>query len=709
MSIIKCQYCPIKLSRHALNYQGYTIIACNSSESTKMYEVKEEHGKEAYLPALIHVIWAGGVREVPNEGMVNLARWAYSNPNFKIVLWVDDKVVTQDTHLVNLQELYTERFAEEYLKLAEGEESIQEINSRIEVRSIREHGICNKENDVVDYAIDRLEPNYGLSSDILRYRILYQYGGVYVDITDVTPGDQEKLNFLNSIPYAKFLIVNEEHKLYINHLSQTQNPSELELTSFNLSTHDFSSHQEEENEKFLASSKIGNDSFICTKGNPLMLLMVQETERRLQCKTFNERVMMAYGGFNIKDITLDLSGPNMVKTVIYNSQTGRLLQNKKLTTVGYYKKMSDNSGSYIFSLQSNQYQAVKPPDNVRNTRYWNDVPLDLIRIKTVEDVISQIVKLATYEITKMGVLRLDDHISILTQALTLFRIPPQELPDVYEKFLLAIEQLPLDQVKVAQCISDNPYVLRFYEKNELNSKILLNTTDNNQLSNLLKVWEQCTSFGLFMGTQDFQVEHLRGLQTQRIKETLSPIEICDIFRRIERGVKFITLIQQNKDSYPCYKSLIMNNVNFQNVYFSQVVNKYCIVLDVYSDAFHDSGVNLKNLCQVGRVLLKLTDVDMLPAKLQNIIKLHNAKNINHALRIAASKDDLGHVRYLVKYADIDEQGGQSKRTALHQAAANGHEKVMELLIECGANPSIEDKDKKTADELYHTSGAHKKK
>jgi mannosyltransferase OCH1-like enzyme len=39
----------------------------------------------------------------------------------------------------------------------------------------------------VRYEIDRLRPNYGASSDLLRYLILYSFGGAYFD-SDVAPG-----------------------------------------------------------------------------------------------------------------------------------------------------------------------------------------------------------------------------------------------------------------------------------------------------------------------------------------------------------------------------------------------------------------------------------------------------------------------------------------------------------------------------------------
>lgn len=313
---------------------------------------KLEGEQDKYLPTVIHVIWAGGGTTLFDDGMNNLAKWAYANPNFKIILWVDDKVVPPEMSLADMQELYVKQFTEAYLKLADQEESISEIRTRIDVKSIREDKVCPQEQDAVDYAIDRLDPNYGLSSDLLRYRILHKYGGFYFDVTDVIPGGSKNLNILNSIPYANFGKINEAHKLYVDHLSQTQNPSATDLKTFDLRAWDFTGHTEEENEKFLAQSRVGNDSFLCTKGNPLVQLMIEETERRLLCRTINEKIMMAYGGFNKKDMTLDLSGPNTVKIVVYGSKTGTLTKNKKLKVPGYYKKISAGSAKTIMWILS---------------------------------------------------------------------------------------------------------------------------------------------------------------------------------------------------------------------------------------------------------------------------------------------------------------------------------------------------------------------
>lgn len=100
---------------------------------------------------------------------------------------------------------------------------------------------------------------------------------------------------------------------------------------------------------------------------------------------------------------------------------------------------------------------------------------------------------------------------------------------------------------------------------------------------------------------------------------------------------------------------------------------------------------------------------MLPKKLQHIVRMYQADNINHALRSAAAKGNLEHVKYLAKYADINEQGGKSKKTALHQAALNGHKDIMDCLIKYGADKDLKDIDNKTADQLFTVLTGESKK
>jgi hypothetical protein len=54
----------------------------------------EKSEKTSNLPRLIHTLWAGGIKPLPDVGITILAKWALYNPNFTLMLWVDTKQPT---------------------------------------------------------------------------------------------------------------------------------------------------------------------------------------------------------------------------------------------------------------------------------------------------------------------------------------------------------------------------------------------------------------------------------------------------------------------------------------------------------------------------------------------------------------------------------------------------------------------------------------
>jgi hypothetical protein len=95
-----------------------------------------------HIPKVLHFIWIGP-KEFPMESIENIRSWIAKNPDWKVKFWTDrerplphpkmERCMVQDVH---------------FLKLAS----------------------CYKNSE-----------NYGEKSDLLRYEILYQEGGVYAD------------------------------------------------------------------------------------------------------------------------------------------------------------------------------------------------------------------------------------------------------------------------------------------------------------------------------------------------------------------------------------------------------------------------------------------------------------------------------------------------------------------------------------------------
>ena len=80
------------------------------------------------IPKILHFIWLGS--DIPERYVVNINDWTKKNPNFEIQIWTDGDADSFDM----------------------------------------------KNKELFDTTT-----NFGMKSDILRYEILYQHGGVYLD------------------------------------------------------------------------------------------------------------------------------------------------------------------------------------------------------------------------------------------------------------------------------------------------------------------------------------------------------------------------------------------------------------------------------------------------------------------------------------------------------------------------------------------------
>jgi len=135
---------------------GYSMInidfIINSIElHYKYFHPKMLFGDIPLIPQTIHMIWLKG--DEFNRGYVD--NWANYHPTFTIYLWTDFE------DLENLPDNVI-------------------VQSKDEIKFVLDH--------FIDYEIMiNLYQNTsitGIKSDILRYLILYKYGGIYVDIND---------------------------------------------------------------------------------------------------------------------------------------------------------------------------------------------------------------------------------------------------------------------------------------------------------------------------------------------------------------------------------------------------------------------------------------------------------------------------------------------------------------------------------------------
>ncbi|MFS8564219.1 MAG: hypothetical protein LVR00_07930 [Rhabdochlamydiaceae bacterium] len=108
----------------------------------KNFPLMASPSENVHIPKVLHVIWIGP-KPFPPESVKNIHSWMTHNPHWKVKFWTDRKRTLPHE---NMQECRVQDF--HFLQLAR----------------------CYKYSE-----------NYGEKSDLLRYEILYQEGGVYID------------------------------------------------------------------------------------------------------------------------------------------------------------------------------------------------------------------------------------------------------------------------------------------------------------------------------------------------------------------------------------------------------------------------------------------------------------------------------------------------------------------------------------------------
>ncbi len=122
--------------------------------------------EETLIPEIIHHVWLG--KKLPNKESILFDQWIETHPDWFHVLWVDNPIN------YNLGS----KIVSSYQEL---EQELNSNKNRGQIIIVDVRGI-ELENQK---AFDR-GANYGEKSDILRYEILFNIGGLYVD-TDFQP------------------------------------------------------------------------------------------------------------------------------------------------------------------------------------------------------------------------------------------------------------------------------------------------------------------------------------------------------------------------------------------------------------------------------------------------------------------------------------------------------------------------------------------
>ena len=113
------------------------------------------------IPKRIHQIWLGG--KFPDKYVKIQESWRNNHPNWEYFLWTDNSINYRNGSTVITNENEFQRYL-----------SRKPICNEITIVDVRGFKLINQQ-------LFEQTANWGAKADILRYEILYNYGGLYID------------------------------------------------------------------------------------------------------------------------------------------------------------------------------------------------------------------------------------------------------------------------------------------------------------------------------------------------------------------------------------------------------------------------------------------------------------------------------------------------------------------------------------------------
>lgn len=236
------------------------------------------------MPKIIHFIWAGGPKPFPNDSVIQA--WREKNPDCQIILWVDKSTTSSSVFQQYKSKLHYQECGKEGPSLgtvlatrASPTESppdmplvvFEDIAKLFEdARKVLPKKLVEQAEACIRYEIERFHPNYGASSDILRYLILTTYGGAYFD-SDVLVG---------------------KHPIPLNHFGENT----YKVTG-----------------KTQGVLRVGNDAFVCSPGHQHMVGILKYALKSYQDEMFNNPDKYDVVSY-VATMTPSKTGPDLVLT-----------------------------------------------------------------------------------------------------------------------------------------------------------------------------------------------------------------------------------------------------------------------------------------------------------------------------------------------------------------------------------------------------------
>jgi len=147
------------LDKH--NYHTFLSFLKYRYETNSLKKIKPQ--KTNKIPKIFHYIWFG--RKLPKEYLPILQTWIDKHPTWTFIFWVDNP---QNYNLGTLMNDFTFKDIKKYLNKKNNKE--QKIVIDIKNLSFKNRTFFDKAK------------NYGQQSDILKWEIVYRYGGAYIEV-----------------------------------------------------------------------------------------------------------------------------------------------------------------------------------------------------------------------------------------------------------------------------------------------------------------------------------------------------------------------------------------------------------------------------------------------------------------------------------------------------------------------------------------------
>ncbi len=261
----------------------------------------------------------------------------------------------------------------------------------------------------------------------------------------------------------------------------------------------------------LDEKRIGNDSFVCSKHNPLVHSLYKRALKNYksiaslaEClgvqKPFDVQLALAYGNNDKRFLTIGMTGPNCVRLVLRSFD----VLEQGLNTV---KLNVDEVPVMVKTLRTQEYCLTEPLENTLN---W--------------------LKVFVSPMKNFHIFRLEDHITDVERALS-YKFSSK---DIAERLIKEVETLfeeheELKEDLVTQCIFKHPEVLVFCEKQELMDDTgLLSPLESAKMLILQNV-----------GSYFLMQRVLESIKEKTLRTDYDKWQMLDILSCMEQGLNFI--------------------------------------------------------------------------------------------------------------------------------------------------------------------------